>query len=83
MSEADPTGNSIGAWQVEVADLRHPLAVLAGWLSWARIEVAHATHIARRARENRSTEGEDLFGPKLWLTLGACRQLGSCGFPCL
>src|SRR5207247_11255977 len=49
----------------EMIDLRHPLAVLASRLPWAQIEAALAPNFARRVRDGRVLEQDDLFGPSL------------------
>jgi len=46
----------------EMIDLRHPLAVLAERLLWAQIEATLAPFFARRARDGRVFEQDDLFG---------------------
>lgn len=46
-------------------DLRHPLAVLATRMPWGEIEAALAPVFARKERQGRAMEGEDLFGPAL------------------
>jgi IS5 family transposase len=50
---------------VEMIDLRHPLAVLASRLPWAQIEASLAPSFARRVRDGRVIEQDDLFGPSL------------------
>lgn len=49
----------------EMIDLRHPLAVLASRLPWAQIEANLAPFFARRARDGRLLEQDDLFGSSL------------------
>ena len=48
---------------VEMIDLRHPLAVLAGRLPWAAIEVAVAPKLVPAARPAQQLSGQDLLGP--------------------
>jgi IS5 family transposase len=50
---------------VEMIDLRHPLAVLASRLPWAQIEASLAPCFARRVRDGRVLEQDDLFGTTL------------------
>ena len=47
----------------EMIDLRHPLAVLAGRLPWAAIEVAVAPKLVPAARPAQQLSGQDLLGP--------------------
>ena len=49
----------------QMIDLKHPLAALAQRLPWSQIEAALSPAFARRDREGRVIEGEDLFGPSL------------------
>jgi IS5 family transposase len=46
-------------------DLRHPLAALAGRLSWGQIEAALAPTFARKNRSGQAVPGNDLFGTTL------------------
>src|SRR5512132_2650592 len=46
-------------------DLRHPLAVLANRMPWAKIEAALAPAFARKNRRGQAVAGSDLFGTSL------------------
>jgi len=48
-----------------MVDLRHPLAVLASRMPWAKIESALAPAFAHKNRKGRLVEGSDLFGATL------------------
>ena len=43
-------------------DLRHPLAARAERIPWSQLEATLAPTFARRSREGKGTEGDDLFG---------------------
>jgi IS5 family transposase len=49
-------------------DMRHPLAVLAQRMPWARIEAALAPALAHKDRTGTLTDGFDLLGPTTQLT---------------
>lgn len=51
----------------QMIDQRHPLAVLAGRIPWARIEAALAPALAHKERDGHALAGVDLFGPSLLL----------------
>ena len=46
----------------QMIDMRHPLAVLATRMPWARIEASVAPLFAHRARPGRVVADADLFG---------------------
>ena len=56
------TSDFFRARLAEMIDLRHPLAVLAGWLPWAAIEAAMAPKLAPAARPAQRLSGQDLLG---------------------
>ena len=62
-------------------DLRHPLAVLATRMPWVQIEAALAPFFARRARDERSVAGEDLFGSTLDVAGGGVSAAGRPRLP--
>ena len=49
----------------QMIDLRHPLAVLAKRMPWAKFEAALAPALARKNRSGNLAGGLDLFGPTL------------------
>jgi len=52
----------------QMIDMRHPLAVLAQRMPWARIEGALAPALAHKDRTGTLTDGFDLLGPTTQLT---------------
>lgn len=46
----------------QMIDLRHPLAALAERIPWSQLEATLAPTFARRSREGKGIEGDDLFG---------------------
>lgn len=67
MFEACDTPDFFRPRLAEMIDLRHPLAVLASRLPWTQIDATLAPHFARRVRDGRVLERDDLFGPSLQL----------------
>jgi transposase, IS5 family len=66
---------------VEMIDLRDPLAVLASRLAWAQIEASLAPFFARRVRDGRVIEQDDLFGSSLQVVAGGVAAAGRPRLP--
>src|SRR6218665_3644460 len=81
MTEAAETPDFFRQRLVEMIDLRHPLAVLASRLPWTRIEASLAPFFARRARDGRVIEQDDLFGPNLQVAGGGVAAAGRARLP--
>jgi IS5 family transposase len=65
----------------QMIDLRHPLAVLAGRLPWARIEAALAPTFARKDRLGKAIAGSDLFGTTLEIAGAGVSAVGRPRLP--
>jgi IS5 family transposase len=59
------TGDFFRGRLAEMIDLRHPLAVLATRMPWARLEASLAPVFAHRDRAGTARSVEDLFGSHL------------------
>lgn len=62
-------------------DMRHPLAVLATRMPWARLEASLAPVFAPKQRAGQIVEGSDLFGPTLALAGAGVSNAGRPRLP--
>jgi len=60
----------------QMIDLKHPLAVLAGRLPWAKIESALAPAFARKSRDGTIVDDSDLFGATMEIAGGSASTAG-------
>jgi len=81
MSEAAAMPDMFRQRLAEMIDLRHPLAVLASRLPWAQIEASLAPSFARRVRDGRVIEQDDLFGSSLQVAGGGVAAAGRPRLP--
>jgi IS5 family transposase len=65
----------------QMIDLRHPLAVLANRMAWSQIEAALAPAFARKNRDDKIIELDDLFGTTQEITGGGTSHAGRPRLP--
>src|SRR5262245_53698863 len=81
MTETARTPDFFRQHLAEMIDLRHPLAVLASRLPWAQIEANLAPFFARRVRDGRVLEQDDLFGASLQIAGAGAAAAGRPRLP--
>ena len=65
----------------QMIDLRHPLAALAERIPWSQLEATLAPTFARRSREGKVIEGDDLFGSARQVAGGGTSSAGRPRLP--
>jgi IS5 family transposase len=65
----------------QMIDLRHPLAALAARIPWSQLEATLAPTFARRSREGKVIEGDDLFGSARQVAGGGTSSAGRPRLP--
>jgi hypothetical protein len=65
----------------QMIDLRHPLAALTERIPWSQLEASLAPSFARRSREGKVIEGDDLFGSARQVAGGGTSSAGRPRLP--